>query len=56
LIERALSQDADLTVRPESARKLAPAPTHWTCTECQHSSDLDVEDCPSCDHGTRPDS
>lgn len=53
-IKQALGQDADLTVRPESARNVAPAPSYWTCTTCQQSNAIDVEDCAHCDHGSRP--
>ncbi|WP_218158795.1 hypothetical protein, partial [Streptosporangium canum] len=51
-----LRQDADLSVRPKDARKISPAPTHWTCNECRSINDVDVEDCPECDQGPGVDS
>jgi hypothetical protein len=55
-ITAALQQDPDLAVRSKEARKLSPPPTHWSCGICRHVNALDVEDCPGCEDGTRPDS
>ena len=49
-----LRRDPDLAVRPKYARKDPPTPAHWTCDQCRAINDVDVEDCPACDHGVRP--
>lgn len=54
-IMKALRQDADLSVRPKDARKEPPAPTHWTCNDCRAANAIDIEDCPQCNSGVRPD-
>lgn len=49
-----LALDPDLTVRDDADRKRAPAASHWTCLNCRRESDIDIEDCPGCDDGSRP--
>ncbi|WP_080644111.1 NACHT domain-containing protein [Salinispora arenicola] len=51
----ALRRDTDLSVRPKGARKESPAPTHWTCNDCRAVNGIDIEDCPECNDGVRPD-
>jgi len=53
-IMAALRRDADLAVRPKDARKEPPTPAYWTCEECRAINDVDVEDCPACNNGLRP--
>ncbi|WP_222936629.1 NACHT domain-containing NTPase [Streptomonospora sp. PA3] len=55
-IRDSLYRDADLSVRPKDARKALPAPIHWTCRDCRTVNDIEIEDCPACDDGVRPDS
>lgn len=54
-IMQALRRDADLSVRPKDARQALPTPAHWTCDDCRAVNNLDVEDCPACNDGVRPD-
>ncbi|XKK40760.1 hypothetical protein HFP72_09830 [Nocardiopsis sp. ARC36] len=54
-IMEALRRDVDLSVRPNEARKVSPVAIHWTCGDCRAVNDVDVEDCPECDDGVRPD-
>jgi hypothetical protein len=49
-----LAVDPDLTVRDEADRKREPAASHWTCLDCRRENDIDMEDCPGCDDGSRP--
>jgi hypothetical protein len=49
-----LRRDPDLTVRPKSSREQQPSASYWTCNRCHRRNDLEVEDCPGCDDGTRP--
>ncbi|MEW1547844.1 NACHT domain-containing protein [Streptomyces tsukubensis] len=53
-IGEALRRDADLSVRPEDAHQVTPAPTHWSCDHCRTVQALDTEDCPGCGDGRRP--
>jgi hypothetical protein len=56
MLMKTLRRDPDLAVRPKDARKESPVPAHWTCNECRSVNDLDVEDCPGCEDGVRPES
>ena len=49
-----LAVDPDLTVRNNTDRKREPPAYYWTCRRCRSVSDIDVEDCPGCDDGSRP--
>ncbi|MER5777165.1 hypothetical protein ABT144_23265 [Streptomyces sp. NPDC002039] len=53
-IMQALCRDVDLSVRPNGAHQVLPAPTHWSCDDCRAVNGIDVEDCPGCDDGVRP--
>ncbi|WP_244290876.1 NACHT domain-containing protein [Streptomyces virginiae] len=53
-ITEALRRDADLSVRPEDAYEVTPAPTYWSCDHCRTAQSLDTEDCLECDEGMRP--
>lgn len=50
----ALGRDVDLSVRPEEAEQVLPAPTHWSCNDCRTVNAMDIEDCQGCDDGVRP--
>ncbi len=50
-----LADDPDLTVRDDAGRKREPAASYWTCRSCRCMNGIDIEDCPSCDDGCRPD-
>ncbi len=50
-----LRSDPDLTVRDRDDRKHQPAATRWTCPLCRATNEMQVEDCPGCDRGSRPD-
>lgn len=54
-IDAQLRRDPDLTVRPEGGRNEEPTASYWTCNDCRQANDMQVEDCPGCEHGTRPD-
>lgn len=49
-----LAVDPDLTVRDDADRKREPAASYWTCLDCRRENDIDIEDCPGCDDGSRP--
>lgn len=53
-VDTQLRRDPDLTVRPESSRNDEPAASYWTCNACRTVNDLELEDCPGCERGTRP--
>lgn len=49
-----LRRDPDLVVRDRSHRKDDPQAEYWTCRICRQRNDIETEDCPGCDEGTRP--
>ncbi|MFE3722357.1 NACHT domain-containing protein [Streptomyces cyaneofuscatus] len=53
-IKEALSRDADLSVRPNDAHQVTPAPTQWSCNDCRTVQALETEDCLGCNEGVRP--
>lgn len=53
-IRQRLNRDDDFSIRPKTARDYEPRCTYWTCNDCRAENDLDVEDCPACETGTRP--
>ena len=54
-VDTQLRQDPDLTVRPKGSRGDEPHASYWTCNDCRTRNDPETEDCPGCEHGTRPD-
>lgn len=54
-VDAQLRQDPDLTVRPKASRGAEPHASFWTCNDCRTRNDPETEDCPGCEHGTRPD-
>lgn len=54
-VDTQLRQDPDLSVRPSGSRNHEPAASYWTCNDCRTRNDLETEDCPGCEQGTRPD-
>ena len=55
VIMQALRQDDDLSIRPKDARKDVPSPSRWTCAYCRSQNSIEIEDCPACEEGVRPD-
>lgn len=53
---RRLRNHCDLTIRIAAggSAESDSGATHWRCTDCWHTNDLEEEDCVHCDTGTRP--
>jgi hypothetical protein len=53
-VKERLLHDPDLTVRPDTDRKEEPTASYWTCRRCRRRNEMETEDCPGCDDGSRP--
>jgi hypothetical protein len=53
-VKERLRHDPDLTVRPNADRKDEPTASYWTCRRCRRRNEMETEDCPGCDDGSRP--
>lgn len=50
-----LAADLDLAVRGKQTSQEASDCLYWSCDDCRARNDLEVEDCPNCEAGVRPD-
>lgn len=53
-VKERLRHDPDLTVRPDPDRKDEPTASYWTCRRCRRRNEMETEDCPGCNNGSRP--